>query len=229
MVLRRPARVAAAVLIVVTVLHLGAQLAGWEHLADVTQWVLMPLLALTLATQVPAPRGQLVSLTLVALVFSWLGDAAPDLFSGDTAFIVKVAFFLVAQVVYIVAFSRFVRDSVLVRRPLLVLPYAAAIVALVIACAPGADALLVPVLIYGACLGTMAMLATGLGPLTWAGGALFLVSDGLIALDAFVSSFSLPVQGFWVMLTYIAAQVLIVSGAVQRRDVPAPLGREAVA
>ena len=47
----------------------------------------------------------------------------------------------------------------------------------------------------------------GVNRLTAVGGALFLVSDGLIALDAFVAGFGLPAQGFWVMATYLAAQV----------------------
>ena len=70
----------------------------------------------------------------------------------------------------------------------------------------GAGGLLVPVLVYGACLGTMAVLSTGVNRLTAVGGALFLVSDGLIALDAFVAGFGLPAQGFVVMATYVAAQ-----------------------
>jgi len=81
--------------------------------------------------------------------------------------------------------------------------------------------MLVPVLIYGACLGTMAVLATGVNRLTAIGGAVFLVSDGLIALDAFVSGFDLPAEGFWVMATYVAAQVLIVAG-VLLEDTAAP-------
>ena len=46
------------------------------------------------------------------------------------------------------------------------------------------------------------------------GGALFLVSDGLIALNAFAEGFDLPGQGFWVMATYLAAQSLIVVGVL---------------
>ena len=46
------------------------------------------------------------------------------------------------------------------------------------------------------------------------GGALFLVSDGLIALDAFVEGFGLPAQGFRAMATYLAAQALIVAGVL---------------
>lgn len=228
-VLRRPARVVVAVLAVVTVVHLGAQLFGPQRLADGTQWTLMPLLAAALVVQVPSPRGRLAAWTLVALAFSWLGDSAPDLADGDTAFLLMVGFFLCAQVAYIVAFAPFAANSPLRRRPPLALPYVAAVTLLVVLCAPGAGSLLVPVLVYGVCLGTMAALSSGVDGATWAGGALFLVSDGLIALDAFVPSFDLPAQGFWVMLTYVVAQVLIVYGVLERRDAPASLEQRTLA
>jgi len=79
------------------------------------------------------------------------------------------------------------------------------------------------VLAYGLLLGAMAVLATGVNPLVWAGGALFLVSDGLIALNAFAPWWDLPLQGFWVMLTYIAAQLLIVLGVLRAVTVGAGL------
>ena len=127
-----------------------------------------------------------------------------------------IAFFLLAQVAYIAAFLPFRGRSVLHVHRGWLLAYVAAVAALVLACAPGAGALLAPVLVYGACLGTMAVLSTGVNRLTAVGGALFLVSDGLIALDAFVDGFGLPAQGFVVMATYVAAQALIVAGRAAR-------------
>lgn len=214
---RRPAaRLLLGILALVTAVHLLAQLAGTDLLADLTQVVLMPLLAGVLWCETSAPRSRLVTLTLVALGFSWLGDTAPKLASGDAGFLVMVGFFLLAQAVYIVAFWPFRHESVLHRRRGLLLVYVAVVVALVAACAGGAGGLLVPVLVYGACLGTMAVLSTGVNRLTALGGALFLVSDGLIALDAFADGFSLPAQGFWVMATYVAAQLLIVLGVLRQ-------------
>ena len=221
---RRPAaRVALLALALVTVVHLVAQLTGPSALADGTQVLLMPLLAAALWLETTSPRSRLVTLTLVALGLSWLGDSAPQLASGDAAFLVLVGFFLLAQVTYIAAFLPYRARSVLhVRRPLLLL-YVAAVAALVAACAPGAGGMLVPVLVYGACLGTMAVLATGVNLPTAVGGATFLVSDGLIALDAFASGFDLPGQDFWVMATYISAQVLIASGVLlEDRRAPGP-------
>jgi len=214
---RRAARLLLGVLVVVTAVHLLAQILGSSGLADATQVLLMPLLAGALWSETSAPRGRLVSLTLAALGLSWLGDSAPKVADGDPAFLLMVGFFLLAQVAYIVAFLPFRRRSVLhVNRPWLA-AYVAVVAALVVACVGGAADMLVPVLVYGACLGTMAVLATGLNAVAAAGGALFLVSDGLIALDAFVPGFGLPVQGFWVMATYVAAQVLLVAGVLRER------------
>ena len=201
---------------VLAVGHLAAQLAGATRLADITQWLLVPALAGALLTLTAGPRPRLVVLTLVALGCSWVGDTAPDLTGGDAAFLVMVGAFLLAQVAYIAAFWPDRRRSVLlVRRPLLT-AYVLAVAALVWACAPHAGPLLVPVLVYGLCLGAMAVLATGVHPAAGVGGGLFLVSDGLIALDAFAPGYHLAHHGFWVMLTYVLAQALLVLGVVLR-------------
>lgn len=214
--------VAWGVLALLTLVHLAAHLLGAETLADASQWFLMPVLAgcLWLATRRhtaddPGRRSQLVRLTLVALGFSWLGDTAPDLADGDTAFLVMVGFFLCAQVVYTIAFWPYRAGSVL-RRPLALVPYGLALLALVVACAPSAGSLLVPVVVYGVCLVTMAVVATGVDRLAAVGGAVFLLSDALIALNAFAPWYDLPGHGFWVMLTYVVGQVLLVLGVLRR-------------
>ncbi len=194
--------------------HLAAQLVGADAAADVTQWFLMPVLASVLWLSTAAPRSRLVVLTLVALGFSWLGDSAPDLADGDTAFLLMVGFFLLAQITYIVAFAPYTTPTVLRRNRGVVVAYVAAVVLLVAACAPGAGVLLVPALVYGAALGVMAVLSAGVIRTAAIGGGLFLVSDGMIALGAFADWFTPPVEGFWVMATYIAAQVLIVLGVL---------------
>jgi uncharacterized membrane protein YhhN len=199
---------AALVFAAVAVVHLAAQLAGAGTVAAVTQWLLMPLLAA--AFRAATDGGSLV---LLALGFSWLGDTVPALFSDDARLLAMVGFFLCAQITYIAAFLPTWRRSVL-RRPAL-LAYIAAFGALLVSCAPAAGGLLVPVICYGLCLTLMAVLATGVHPLTGIGGALFFVSDGLIALDAFAPWYAPPAPGTWVMLTYIAGQTLIIAGVVR--------------
>ncbi|MGV8978698.1 MAG: lysoplasmalogenase [Cellulomonas sp.] len=202
-------RAALAAFIALAVLHLGAQLAGASSVANRSQWLLMPALAVVVAMWTARPRTRRIRLVLVALGFSWLGDTVPDLVPDGISFVVMVGFFLLAQVGYIAAFAPGVRRSAIVRRPLLAVPYVLVFVVLVALCARGAGPLLGPVIVYGACLTTMAVLATGLGRLAGIGGAIFLVSDALIALGAFADGFELPVAGFWVMSTYLAGQGLL--------------------
>lgn len=197
---------------VVTVVHLVAQLADADTVVNVSQWLLMPLLAATLVLATDAPRSRLVRVVLVALGFSWLGDTAPDAFDGDAAFLVMIGFFLLAQLAYITAFLPY-RNRSMLRRPA-VAGYALVIALLVAACAPGAGTLLGPALVYGLCLGAMALLSTGLGRIAGIGGALFLLSDAMIALGAFADWFSPPAEGFWVMLTYIGGQTLLMYGVL---------------
>jgi uncharacterized membrane protein YhhN len=198
----------------VALVHLVALLLGAETIAVVTKVALVPLLAAYVVVVTARPRAPMVRLTLVALGFSWLGDSAPSLVADDVAFLVMVGFFLVAQLAYIAAFAPRFRAGPLRRRPVLALPYVGAFVLLLAACVPGAGALVVPAVVYGACLVTMAAFATGVNPRTAVGGAVFLVSDTLIALGAFAPWFHLPQAGFWVMATYIAGQILLVTGVL---------------
>jgi len=238
-------RVLAGVLAVTTVVHLGAHLASATRLAEVTQWFLMPLLAAWVATAVGAPRhrpDRLVRFTLAGLAASWLGDTAPDLAPASSSFLVMVGFFLCAQICYIAAFWPSRARSVLGPRgtdasgsrrtgtvgTVGTVAYVVVLIGLVAACAPGAGSLLVPTVVYGVCLVSMAALATGVNGRVALGGAIFLVSDSLIALHAFTSWYAVPQHGFWVMLTYVAGQALIASGVVAQVRVDADARRDPV-
>lgn len=216
----------------VAVVQLSAEWVGADRLAQVGQWALMPVLAGALVAATRWPRGHLVTWVLVALGFSWLGDLVPSFVADDAAFLVMVGFFLLAQVSFVVAFAPDVRRSVLHRRPLLLLPYAAVLISLVGLCAGDAGPLLVPVAVYGGCLTAMAVLSTGVSRVAGIGGAVFLVSDGLIALGEFVPAFDLSHHDFWVMLTYVLAQALIALAVVERnarqRRAPEPAPRPVV-
>lgn len=186
--------------------------------ADVTQILLMPLLAWGLVGamgDVDRAPGRLEGLVLVALGCSWLGDTAPRFFGGDAAFLAMVGCFLLAQIAYIAAFLPYRRASLARRHPAAVAPYALAFLALLVLCWDGAGPLLGPVVVYGLALSAMALLASGLAAPATAGGALFFVSDGLIALGAFGGLDLSPDNSFWVMLTYVCGQGLLVLGVLR--------------
>ena len=204
----------------VSVVNLTLIATGNDTWANVTQWLLMPVLAVAFLLLPPrgaTPLPRLRTATLVALGFSWLGDSLPDLTNGDSAFLVMVGGFLCAQIAYIVGFLPHAGRSILTRAPLLTALYAVVVVGLVLACAGGAGPLLAPVVVYGATLTTMAVLSTGLNRWTAFGGAIFMVSDSLIALGAF-RHWTGVAMSVAVMATYAVAQGLLVVGISRFRS-----------
>lgn len=176
-------------------------LAGGELGHRIAKPLLMPLLAAYAATR-GAPK-----LLLVALLFGWGGDVFL-LSDADWAFLVGMGSFAVGHVCYLVLFARR-RTSV----PLGI-AYAAALVGTVALLWPDLPAeLRIPVAGYSLLLTAMAYRASALGLTAGAGGALFLLSDTLIATG--VAEWpQLPVPDFWVMATYIAAQCLLAAGVL---------------
>ncbi|MHA7224689.1 lysoplasmalogenase family protein [Glutamicibacter soli] len=222
------ARVFLALLLAVSLIHLVSQLlAPGQLLGEVTQVLLMPMLGGYVLGCTPARRSSLVRLALVAVFFSWLGDSIPRVLHGDPGFLSMVGSFLMAQVFYIVLLRRWWRSSVL-RRPVWLLPYLLVLAGLVVLCAPSADALLVPVVVYGLALVTMAVLSTGTGLKGGLGGAIFFFSDSLIALRSF-TDIDVPAQDFWIMLTYILGQFLLVSAILDKDNAAIGAARQQAA
>lgn len=196
----------------VSAVHLAGQLAGATPVQQATKPLLMPLLAAWFLAASPATRTRTV--VTVALVWSWLGDLGL-MGSGDAWFLAGLGAFLVAQVTYAVAFWPWRRDSAL-HRPVLLAPYVVVLVGLLVVLWPDLGDLRAPVTVYAIAIVTMAVLATGMGRLVAIGAVLFVVSDALIAVGSLAELGRLPRHGFWVMVTYLAAQGAIAVG-VQRR------------
>lgn len=198
-------------LVVVALVHLGAQVAAPDGLAaDLTQILLMPALVWVLLTSTPNPKSHLVRLVALALGLSWLGDTLPHFAAqgSDLAFGLMLGAFLLAQLAYVVAFAPFASRSIARTRPVLLLPYVLVLAVIIAVTAGGAGAYFPAVVLYGLVIVAMAVLATGIDRIATVGAVLFLVSDALIAISAF-ATLQLPLHGFWVMLTYIVGQTLI--------------------
>lgn len=74
----------------------------------------------------------------------------------------------------------------------------------------------VPVAAYSVLLTCMAFASSRLGVAAGVGGALFLLSDSLIA-TGIADWPALPRPDFWVMGTYVAAQYLLARGVLGER------------
>jgi uncharacterized membrane protein YhhN len=149
----------------------------------------------------------------VGLGLSLAGDVA--LLWPVQGFLPGLVAFLLAHLAYIVAFTRGVRFAA---RPVAFAAYAVVAGAILWGLWPGVPAeLRVPVLAYVACLATMAAQATAVGRVAALGGALFVVSDALLATHKFAAP--LPLSALWILATYWAAQGLI---AASLRRVTSP-------
>ncbi|MFG2840409.1 lysoplasmalogenase [Streptomyces zaomyceticus] len=200
--MKTSSRVLLAAFALAAAVDLVSLLAGAESGHRIAKPLLMPLLAAYAVTR-GAPRP----LTL-ALLLGWGGDVLL-LSDADGAFLAGMACFAAGHVCYLVLFGRR-RTS-----PALGVLYAATLVGTVVLLWPDLPAdLRVPVAGYSLLLTAMAYRASSLGLLAGAGGALFLLSDTLIA-TGIADWPRLPVPDFWVMLTYIAAQYLLTAGALR--------------
>ena len=166
-------------------------------------------------------RGR--NLVILAFLFSWIGDfILMFAWKNDLFFFAGVGGFFLSQVTYIAAFSRYALSDgrgFLSRKPVWILPFIAYLVGMAVLLLPHLEGIMIPVvLLYAVSLVAMSALALnrfGLSLATdarmvFAGSVLFVMSDTLLAVNKFMTS--LPHGGFWVMLTYILAQYLIMMG-----------------
>ncbi|MGC5012311.1 lysoplasmalogenase [Streptosporangium sp. DT93] len=206
-------RAALAAFWVCSAAHLVLLAVGDGPLNSVTKALLMPLLA----AWVLARRGPLP--LVAALLLSWGGDVALDV---DGLFLAGMALFAAAHVCYVTFFVRRGAFAALRRRPLIPVLYAVLWAGLVALLWPGLGDLRLPVAAYSLLLTATAVTAAGLGPRIGAGGALFLVSDALIAFGL-ADLPRPPSADLVIMATYIAGQYLLASGIVAREAEPQPL------
>lgn len=194
----------------VIAVHLGALAVGARQVSVPTQILLMPVLALVALTARPS---RMRTWTLVALGFSFLGDALPQFAPAAWAFPSMLGSFLLAHVAWITGFWPVRRQSALWRRPVVLLAYLVVALAVLAWCIPGAGVLAPALVIYALALLLTASLATAFGWPGWLGGALFIVSDSLIAIQAFTGVDFVGNQ-VAIMASYTIAHGLLVLGVV---------------
>lgn len=206
----RMPRGAQVLLVVYLLLAVLEQVAGIWH-RPVLDAVLLALLMPVLAVFVLRARtghGRLTTLAVLALTSSWLGDTV-----GGAGLLIKIGLFLIAQGIYVVAFWPFRRRSVMYR-PLLLVFYLVGLGFAVALAARMAGSFLPAVLVYGCALGLMAVLASGLNPMTLVGGILFVISDLSLAIGLFDTGRLARTLDLLVMPTYLVAQFLLGWGMV---------------
>ncbi|AGP58825.1 lysoplasmalogenase [Streptomyces rapamycinicus] len=206
----RATTVPLALFALLTAVHLAALLVDATTAVHLTKPALMPVLAVwALARGGPWPLP-------AALLCGCGGDVLLQI-GGETAFLAGMGCFAAGHLCYLTLFARAGRRRT---RPWAAAGYGAAWLGTVALLWPGlAPHLRLPVAGYSLLLTVMALAALGAGVWSGLGGALFMLSDTLIA--AGLADWPRPpVPQFWIMATYMAAQWLLTAGAT--RDGPAP-------
>lgn len=183
---------------------------------SIARWIkplLMPSLAIAALFDDRIPK-KTAELVLCALAFHTFGDILL-LFSGENYFIAGIGAFFIGHIFYMVSLWRQLPGVKTSGKIGIIALTAAAAVAIMLPFRISGF-LQVCAYIYGATLLSIVSFSlTGLARgrrtavLSLMGGVLFVISDSLIALSSF-NSLHLPFHNSLIMLTYIAAQFLIV-------------------
>ncbi|WP_258102508.1 lysoplasmalogenase [Marinoscillum sp. MHG1-6] len=211
----------------VTILYFGLAVTNalslavdWPQVNLYTKPLLMPLLIYFLFIYskgvITLPRLMVAG----ALIFSWIGDVVLLKASDPTYFLGGLGAFLVAQVIYTFAlYNASFQKIKFSYRPLIPLLLYAGL--LLFALIRNAGNMVLPVVVYGLCIVTMASVArlrrwgtnTESYQLAFIGAFLFVISDSILAINKFV--IDIPLAGFFVITTYVVAQYLLMKGILK--------------
>jgi len=203
----------------VLLVHVVCRALQWPLAADITKPLLMPLLITMLIIQVPNASKHI--LILFALLMSWFGDIAL-MFAGSLSFMIGLAFFLAAHILYITWFFRSlsaVPSNAKTWQALLAVTLYAVILFRYLL--PHLQDMLIPVLVYTIVIASMVIVALWLhqkfrNRAAWlmaTGAILFVLSDSILAINKFALPFDMA--DALVMITYGIAQLLITLGVIK--------------
>lgn len=201
----------------ISLIHLAACWGEKKTLSGITKVLLMPLLAVLAVLYAP----QAPVLVAIGLALGWAGDVLL-LFPGPGFFVAGALSFLAGHGCYIAAMAPQVDFGAVPAwgYVLIAAAYVLAAALLYRGLKDDLGPMRLPVLVYMAGIEAMSAVALlrmltlpGLGPVAgFLGSVLFVVSDGVLAYSNFSKRVRVPRSSFAIMLTYIAAQALILLG-----------------
>lgn len=187
-------------------------------LAGPTKLLLMPLLAVGILWAAAGIRpwpGRALSLLLLGVLFSWLGDGSSTFFPMFKDEVpMMLACFGIAHVCYVLLMWSG-RGLARGGFPKWALGYVAAYVLLIALLVPHTGDLTIPVVFYGALLVATAAFAARCGGVIAWGGFWFLASDAILSFRIFTPDAMPDWTSGAVMLTYTLGQGLIAAGVVR--------------
>lgn len=211
------AQVVSVLYVLVVLANLTGEFLSNELLINYSKPVLVPLLILFVHYHaeglITLPRLLLVG----ALIFSWIGDILLMGNDEEIYFLGGLGSFLIAQAFYYFILMRSVFEPISWQWKSLI-PILIAGALLLVTLLPYTGSMTLPIVFYAItilCMLSAARLRLDKTSdlsydLALSGAWLFVLSDCIIALDKFYVD--IPMDSFWVMLTYTSAQYLLVKG-----------------
>ncbi|NCU05658.1 MAG: lysoplasmalogenase [Chitinophagaceae bacterium] len=188
-----------------------------------TKPLLMPLLMIGFYISCTQRTTKSFFLIIAALLFSWGGDV---LLQMEGLFIPGLVSFLLAHIFYIIYFAKTGtgKKGLVQQKPVIALAILLYIIFFLWLLFPYLNSLKIPVTVYGITIGSMLLLALNTkyqlkdrtATLFITGAILFVLSDSVLAVNLFAYKHLL--LSLAVMITYAAAQFLIVKGAISNQD-----------
>ncbi len=210
------------IFIAVSIVNIIAKMITSEELDQYTKPLLMPLLMIYVYKSSIGKTTARILLLCVALLFSWLGDVVLMYQSNEVYFMAGIGLFLIAQITYVIVLrkSMYQKPEISLFKILPFLIYGGVLFYILL---PAGD-FTAPIIIYGLVImsmATMARLREGNTAqdsymLAFVGSILFVLSDSILALNSF--SLAIPYAGVFIMLTYCAAQLLLVKGILKHAE-----------
>ncbi|MEZ7504881.1 lysoplasmalogenase [Flavobacterium sp. Arc2] len=208
--------------LIVSVIYLLIILLGYEDITGYIKPFLLPFLLLGVYFHRDFPSKKYL---LIALTFSWIGDIILLFADRDEMyFIVGLIAFLLSHIAYILLFNKQIKPKNTKSKAVFWMGVTAIIMYLIVMIAlllPSLGDLTIPVFVYALVISTMLLFAFK-GFLIWhapakwyilIGAIIFISSDSILAFNKFYNP--LVLSSFLIMITYLVAQYLIVSGILK--------------
>lgn len=205
---------------------------AWQN--DTIQFIFKPLLVTSLLLYFIAAtkrnKSSLLVLASLALLFSIAGDTLLMFANkNELFFLLGLSAFLLAHVFYIISFHKIkVKENIEGKWQwaIVVAIYYFFIISILM---PHLGEMKIPVLVYGLVISFMLLVAALLYDLRdnkiaryiLTGAILFVISDSVLAINKFHHPFQ--TAGWVIMLTYVAAQYLLVQGLVKYINKSTPI------
>ena len=189
--------------------------------SEFAMWLKPFLVPSLLLLFLESPKKVLDRTLIGAIGFSAIGDLLL-IFDGRSFFILGLLSFLLAHLFYIWIFKKRSNAITLnIKNSFLGVIMLVYYVALMSYLWPHLGEMRIPVMVYGLVISSMLWMAAMLVTKPWGwllvmGAVLFVVSDSLLSVRLFVNAFDY--DAFWVMLTYLSAQLCLVYGLFSAED-----------